>query len=292
MAGYSGGFVRKAAALFLAAATILLPQAAMAATVDLQPPTAEAFGRYAELTQAKFQAQLAASGPFLCIDTLPPAGREAAYAELRAGKVVIEKMETLDDGKPIAVPGGILHHWIGTVFIPGATLEQTLAIEQDYDHHQIYFQPDVVRSKILAHNGGNFDIFLRLKKTEVITVVLDTEHAIHYQTISATRAASWSHTTRIQQVENPGAPDEHLDPPGEDDGFLWRVNTYWKFEQKDGGTYVESQSVSLTRDIPLGLGWMIGPFVESVPHESLTFTLTATRTAVLAHANATATASR
>jgi hypothetical protein len=59
------------------------------------------------------------------------------------------------------------------------------------------------------------------------------------------------------------------------------MNTYWRFEEKDGGTYVESESISLTRDIPTGLGLLVGPFVNSIPRESLTFTLATTRSAVL-----------
>src|SRR5271163_3848194 len=92
---------------------------------------------------------------------------------------------------------------------------------------------------------------------------------------------SRSHTTRIQEVENAGKSDERLDPEGHDRGFLWKMNTYWRFEEKDGGTYVECRSISLTRDIPAGLGWLIGPYVTSVPRESLTFTLATTRSAVL-----------
>ncbi|HTV57302.1 MAG TPA: hypothetical protein VMJ93_00355 [Verrucomicrobiae bacterium] len=281
MAGKAGGFASKSLAVALAAALALSMAAPPALAANLRPSTAAAFDRYAALTQQRFQEQLASGGPFLWIDTLPAARRDAAYASLRAGNVVIEKMETLDNGKPIPVPGGLIHHWIGTVFIPGATLSETLTLEKDYNHHQTYFQPDVIRSKILRQDGDDYVVLLRFKKQKIVTVILDTEHVVHYQPIDATRAASWSHTTRIQQVENAGAAEERMDPPGQDDGFLWRMNTYWKFEQKDGGTYVESQSVSLTRDIPMGLGWMIGPFVESIPRESLTFTLSATRSAVL-----------
>jgi hypothetical protein len=43
---------------------------------------------------------------------------------------------------------------------------------------------------------------------------------------------------------------------------------------------VQSEVASLTRDIPTGLGWMIGPFVTEIPKETLTFTLEATRKAV------------
>ena len=115
----------------------------------------------------------------------------------------------------------------------------------------------------------------------MITTVLYTEHEVHYQMMDATHAWSRSHTTRIQEVDNPGKPDEHLEPEGHGNGFLWRMNTYWRFEEKDGGVYVESESISLTRDIPEGLGWMIGPFVSSIPRESLTFTLVTTRSAVM-----------
>jgi hypothetical protein len=280
----SGSLKSKALSWALALAIAAAPSitaAAPAPGVDLQPATSDAFDRYAQLTQAQFQAQLSPSGQFLWVDRLPVAQRNAAYADLRAGKVVIEEEQTLDNGKPIPVPAGMIHHWIATVFIPGATLAQTLSLEQDYSEHCIYFQPDVVRSRLLHHDGDDFLVELRFKEKKVITVVLDTQHDIHYQSIDATHAASWSRTTRVQQVENAGTPNERLDPPGQDDGFLWRMNTYWKFEQKDGGTYVESQSVSLTRDVPLGLGWVVGPFVESIPRESLNFTLSATRAAVL-----------
>jgi hypothetical protein len=82
-------------------------------------------------------------------------------------------------------------------------------------------------------------------------------------------------------VENAGEPTERLEPQGHDRGFLWGMDTYWRFQEKDGGTYVECQSVSLTRDIPTGLGWTVGPFVTSVPRESLTFTLVTARSAEL-----------
>jgi hypothetical protein len=122
---------------------------------------------------------------------------------------------------------------------------------------------------------------LRFYKKKVITIVDDTDHQVHYQVVDATHAWSRSHATRIQEVENAGEPSERLDPPGHDRGFLWGMDTYWRFQEKDGGTYVECQSVSLTRDIPTGLGWAVGPFITSVPRESLTFTLVTARSAEL-----------
>ena len=259
---------------------------------DLEPKTVEAFNHYVQLTEAQTDSELARREPYLWVEGLPDDRRAAAEAQLRAGDVVIERLETADPeagnrgrsgdpAKPILIPGGMIHHWIGTVFIPGATLAETLALEEDYDHHQEYFRPDVVRSKILRHDGNDYAIDLRLYKKKVITTILDTEHEVHYAPVDATHAWSRSRTTRIQEVDDAGQPGEHLEPAGHDRGFLWRMNTYWRFEEKNGGTYVECQSISLTRDIPTGLGWLIGPYVNSVPRESLTFTLATTRAAVL-----------
>jgi len=251
---------------------------------DLQPKTVEAFDHYVQLTEAQIDSESARHDPYLWVERLPEDRRAAAVAQLRAGQVVIERLNTVDPGEPekhINVPDGMIHHWIGTVFIPGATLAQTLALEEDYNHHQDYFRPDVMRSRILRHEANDFTVELRLYKKKVITTVLDTEHEIHYALIDSTHASSFSRTTRIQEVDNAGEKDERLEPAGHDRGFLWRMNTYWTFEQKDGGTYVECQSISLTRDIPEGLGWLIGPYVTSVPRESLTFTLATTRSAVL-----------
>jgi hypothetical protein len=265
------------------AAWCMLPSPASAA--DLQAKTVEAFDRYVHATDARFDAELERhEQPYLWVERLPEDRRRAAETQLRAGQVVIERLNTLDesdDGKPIAVPGGMIHHWIGTVFIAGATLAQTLALEEDYDHHQDYFHPDVVRSRILRHDGNDYVIQLRFYKKKVVTTVIDTEHEVHYALVDATHAWSRSRTTRIQEVDNAGETSERLEPVGHDRGFLWRMNTYWRFEEKDGGTYVECQSVSLTRDIPEGLGWLVGSYVTSVPRESLTFTLATTRSAVL-----------
>ncbi|HTX14296.1 MAG TPA: hypothetical protein VMD77_03295 [Candidatus Baltobacteraceae bacterium] len=251
----------------------------------MQPRTVEAFDRYVRVAEAQIGAQLAQRQPYLWVESLPANRRSAADAQLRAGQVVIARLDATGKNasdKPVAVPGGgMIHHWIGTVFIPGATLDQTLALEEDYDHQQEYFHRDVMRSRILRREGNDFTIELRLYKKKVITTVLDTEHEVHYTIVDATHAWSRSRTIRIQEVDNAGTRDERLEPEGHDRGLLWRMNTYWRFEEKDGGTYVECQSISLTRDIPTGLGWLIGAYVNSVPRESLTFTLETTRATVL-----------
>jgi len=279
----AGSRAKRALAIFFAA-SLALPLPVHAA--DLQPQTAQAYDRYIQLTAAQVTAELAQSGPYLWVERLPPEQRAADEEQLRNGQLVIERLDTLDSGKTIPVPGGIIHHWIGTAFVPGATLGQTLAFMQDYDHKTEYFKPDIVRSKILRHDGDDYFVLLRFYNKKIITTVIDTDQEIHYHVLDRTHAYSRSRTTRVQEVENAGKSDEKLEAEGHDRGFMWRMNTYWRFEEKDGGTYVECQAISLTRDIPTGLGWMVGSFVTSVPRESLTFTLTTARTALLQRAAA------
>jgi len=273
----SDALARRLMAVFLA--TILLFVLPLNAA-DLQAQAAQNYARYIALTQAQVDAELAQSGSYLWVERLPEARRTEALAQLRSGGVVIEKLETLDDGKPIAVPGGLIHHWIGTAFVPGATLAQTLAFMQDYDHKVEYFKPDIVRSKILRHEGDDYFVLLRFYQKKIITTVIDTDQEVHYHVVDKTHAWSRSNATRVQEVDNPGKSDERLEPEGHDRGFVWKLNTFWRFEEKDGGTYLECQAISLSRDIPTGLGWMVGSFVSSVPRESLTFTLTTARAAL------------
>jgi len=279
--GRSDG-IRESTLAFVVAGLCAFVQPACA--TDLGPSTLQQFDHYIQLAERRIE--LASHEPFLWVDRLPADRRAVAQSQLRAGQVVIERLDANvadaenDLTKPILVSGGIIHHWVGTVFIPGATLAETIAFEQDYDHHQDYFRPNVMRSKILRREGNDFIIQLRLLEKKVITTVIDTQQEVHYQFVGPTQAWSRSQATRIQEVDHAGEVDERLEPAGHDRGFLWRMNTYWRFEESDGGTYVECQSISLTRDIPTGLGWLIEPYLTSVPRESLTFTLATTRSQV------------
>ena len=244
---------------------------------ELHQKTAAAFDHYVALSETKIDASLNDNRGFLWADRLPPEQRATILARLSAGHIVIERAETLENGKTIAIPGGLIHDWIGTVFIPGATSRQTLALVEDYDHQSEYYRPRVLASKILWHEGNDYRVYLRLYEKKVLTCVLDTRHDVHYSIIDQSHAWSRSRSTQIREVATWGKPGEGDLPAGHDDGYLWRMNTYWRFEQKDGGTYVECRSISLTRDIPKGVGWLISGYVESIPRESLEFTLDTTK---------------
>ena len=227
------------------------------------------------------QSELAPGGVFLWIDSLPEPHRSEAYARLQRGEVISAKLQTPDPSGQSSTPGALIHHWVGTVFIPGASLRQALALVQDYDHHSEYYKPRVEKSKIVERSGDDLKVYFRLVQKKIITVVLDTEYSVHNHQLDATRAFSDSYSTRITEIEHPGEASEQAMPPGNDDGFLWRLNSYWRFSEANHGVYIQCEAISLTRDIPTGLNWLIAPFIESIPKESLEFTLQSTRNAVL-----------
>ena len=247
---------------------------------ELKTETQQAFERYVKLTEARNAAELKLGTNLLWVDGLPEEQRAEAYAALKRGEVKMQKLETRINGEAIRCPGGMIHHWAGVVFVPGAKLEDVLSVLEDYDKHSVYFSPDVERSKIESRNSDHFRVFLRFRRHKVITVVLNTEHEVDYFQDAPGKAHSRSSAVRIAEVANAGKTDEREKPPGDDGGFLWRMETWWRMEEGDGGVYVQSEAASLTRDIPAGLGWMIGPFVTGIPKETLTFTLEATRKAV------------
>lgn len=258
-------------------------QSLSASGADLRAGTLEGFARYVRAAEARIRRQVQRPEGFLYIDGLAPERRSQVAGKLRRGEIFMERLVTLDAaGRRIEVPDGLVHHWIGAVFIPGASLRPVLEFTQDYRHHQDYFS-EIVRSRLLARNGQDFKIYYRLRKRKVITVTLDTEHDVRYVRLDAAHCWSRSISTRIAEVVNAGRPDEHLKPVGHDRGFLWRANSYWRFAGRDGGVYIEYEAVSLTRDFPTGVGWLIAPFVRSVPKESIEMTLSTTRRAVLSH---------
>ena len=242
--------------------------------------TLQAFQQYVAIADTQNNRNLG-EGNFLWIDDLPEKEKQDVYAGLKRGEIEMRRVPPEATGANAGIPGGMIHDWKGIVFIPGANLDQVLRVLQDYDHQATIYAPDVEKAKIEERDGNHYVVFLRFRRTKVVTVVLDTEHDVNYFRDSPTRAHSRSSAIRIAEVENPNSPNEKEKKPGEDQGFLWKMETWWRLQEKDGGVYVQNHVVSLTRDVPTGLGWLIEPFITSIPKDSLEFTLGATRKAVL-----------
>jgi len=172
------GFLTVAAGLCIYVAPAALAEAA--ALPKLKSETQEAFDRYVRLVETRNEAELKRGTKLLWVDGLSREQRDEAYAALKRGEVQMKKLEILENGKPMACPGGMIHHWTGVVFIPGAKLEDVLGVLKDYDRHSVYYAPDVERSKIETRDGDHFRVFLRFRRHKVITVVLNTEHEVQY----------------------------------------------------------------------------------------------------------------
>jgi hypothetical protein len=265
---------------FLLLSLITLP--VVARPGELSPETLAAFNRYVTLTEQRMTRQLNDPHVFLYVNALPAGERRQALESLRRGEVYLARITTRNpSGAEIAVPDGMIHHWLGTAFIPGATVNEVLNVVQDYDHKQDVY-PEVVKSHLISREGEHFKAMMRFREHHVITVVLDTEHDIVYTELDPTHWYSRSYSTRVSQVEDAGKAGEHDLSDGDGAGFMWRIDSFWRFAQQDGGTYLEVEAISLSRAIPTGVGWMIKPFITSVPRESLKDTLSCTRSAVLA----------
>jgi hypothetical protein len=240
--------------------------------VQLSPPTLEAFNAYIHQAETEMEQTLRGNGPFLWSELAPERAQEVGR-----GRVVAEFWSGRG---PAKVPNGLIHDWIAAAFISDATIQKILAVIQDYDNHKNIYKPEVIDSKLVGHEDNNFQVYLRLLKKKIITVVLDTYHEVHYLPVDRTHWLCRSYTTRIAEVEDAGGAKERVLQPDTGYGFLWRLYSYWRFEERDGGVVVECRAISLTRDVPFGLGWAIEPIIQKLPRESLIHTLEATSRAL------------
>ncbi|HTW48877.1 MAG TPA: hypothetical protein VMD92_13070 [Acidobacteriaceae bacterium] len=192
---------------------------------------------------------------------------------LRAGQLIVEQLTP-----PVgaALPRAMLHHWRATAFAPGATAEDFDRLMLDFSAWPHVYAPEVLAARVIAQQGDRYQMMMRVRQRHVLIVTMDTSYDVVFGRLDAGHRFSASRSTQISEIDGHGralsAADEH--------GYLWRQNTYWSCVERDGGLYLQIESISLTRSIPTGLAWAIGPFVESVPRESLEFTLRATSRAL------------
>ncbi len=253
---------------------------APAHAAELKPETVAAFQRYIRATEAQMDDDLR-NNQFLFIDRLPDAQRREAYEELQQGQVYISELHSEEDLHPIRIPNGLVHHWAGAIFIPKATLSDTIAVLNDYDNEPEIYKPEIRRSKLIEQNGNESKIYLQFYNKSIITVVLNAYFDVMQTQIGSTRVQSASRSTRIVEVADAGSPNEHERADGDDRGYMWRLNSYWRIEKKDGGVYIENESITLTRTVPLLIAWLVNPLTKSIPHDVLLHSLTNTRNAIV-----------
>lgn len=232
------------------------------------PAAVAGFNSYAARVESRLAEQHGSANGFLA---------STDRARLENGQFVIEQ---LTPANGLELPGALVHHWRGTAFLPGVTLADYERVLRDFKTYPRHWAPEVVWASVLRQDGDSYQVAMRMMQRHIFTVVLDATYDVKFNRLDAQHGYSVSRSTKIAEIETPGTARERALTLGEEHGFLWRMNSYWSYEEQDGGLYVQIESITLTRSVPTGLGWAIGPFIESIPRESLEFTLRATRDAL------------
>ena len=245
----------------------------LAQTDSLRPQTVAAWNDYLGAANARLEHDIREKNSFLRIDHDP-----GLSARLRGGAIAIS---AAGSNGHTAVPHGLITDWVGDIFVPNATIGDVFARLNDYDRYQQFFNPTVVDAHLLGHAGAeyNFSMVLR-QKVLFVTPVLEGDYESQTTEVDDHRWYTVSHTTRLQDVENYGKPSQRKLPPDQGHGYIWRIYNITRFEERDGGVYVEIEAMALSRDVPAGLRWLIDPVVRQLPRNSLSATLQQTRDAV------------
>jgi hypothetical protein len=245
---------------------------------ELKPATLQAWNQYVEGADAAMRTRLDPGHQFLWTDESPDRS-----ARLRRGEILVEPM--IGPGVR-RLPDGLIHHWVGALFIPGATLESVLAVAHDYDHYKEIYRPKVVDSKLLASEDGRQKYsILWLNNVLFVNAALKSEYEAHDFPVDQRRWYNIAHVTNAhQEVDSYGQKDERVLPPGQGNGFIWRLQSIVRYEERDGGVYVELEAIGLTRDIPASLRWLANPLVARLSRSTLATSLRRTREGVAASA--------
>lgn len=240
-----------------------------------QPKTIQAWNAYVASTEARIESELAATGAFLASDATDDRGviRDA----ITKGVIPVGTLSTVDrSGRELSVPGGTIAHWRGAVLLPGISLDSLLHRLQHPDERGPY-PDDVLSLHVLDRAPDRLTLAMRLSRTRIVTATYDTEHVATYRRLGPTRASSRSVSTKIVEVADAGTNAERVLAEGRDRGFLWRMNSYWRYEEVPSGVIVELESITLSRGIPMGLGIVLEPMIDRIARESVTRTLASVR---------------
>jgi putative flippase GtrA len=262
-----------AALLFLCSLLILAFGSGRILAADLQPETAKAWLSAVDKTERRISAELTAGQGFFALEFQDPRTAAKERSELLSGEIPVRRVSEKDD----AIPDGMIHHWRGSVFIPGITLDYVLSRVEN-PRPEDSKQEDVLDSRVLDKSPGHIRMYLKLQRSKIVTVVYNTEHLVRFRRCGNGRAFSSSTATRIAEIENFRESTEREKPEGHDHGYLWRMNSYWRYEEIKGGVLVECESMTLSRSIPSLLEFMVRPLINSVARESMKRTLESMRT--------------
>ena len=255
----------------IALVAAFLPAPAVAA--DLRPEAIQAWQEYLSAAEARNQTHLSPGGSFLSIDAIP-----GEAAKLRRGDVAVSPAAP---NIPLKVPTGLIHDWTGDIFIPNASLGDVIRVVRDYEQYDSVYHPAVVSSKSLDRSewADQFSMVV-MNKSFFARRALDSDYRSTFTRLDDKRWYSTSESTRVQEISDYGSPSQCTLPEGHGTGVIWRLYSVARYEERDGGVYIELEAIALSRDIPGALRWMVDPIVRRVSRSSIVTSLQQTAEAV------------
>ncbi len=249
---------------------IILAAVTISKAVELKPTTLHAWNSYVRTVISSMEQRASGAVPFLWVDESPDLKNRAL-----AGESVVAPHDH------DRIQNGLIHHWVGAIFLPGASIEQVMAVLTDYDRYKDIYAPMIMKSKLLERSDRSEKVNLLLvgKAAGVIGAV-DTDDEIQTVKLDATRIYTVSNSIRSQEISDYGKPNEHLLPQDQGPGYVWRTFGITRLMQRDGGVYLETETVTLSRGIPWEFRWLIAPVTERLPRNIMIQTLNDTREAV------------
>jgi hypothetical protein len=251
-----------------------------AEAAELTKETTRAWDRYFAWADEKVQRELQDPKIFLIQNALPAGDQASVQRQLESGQIAVRQMYNVSPpGANFKIPGGEIHHWWGAIMLRNTSLARLLEFLQDYDNHGGRFA-DVEKSRLISKNGNRYRFFFRVRRSKsFVTAYYNTEQECLYTLYGPTRASSQSLATKIAELDNPGTASEREKTPGNDRGFLWRLASWWRFEQRGNNVVIELESASLSCSIPLFVKIIPGlsGYIRSTPRESLESVLNSIR---------------
>jgi hypothetical protein len=242
---------------------------------ELKKETLKDWDDYIQASSLKMHDRMRPDSRFLWVDEVPDRNRQ-----VRAGKILVSPA---GPHIPKPVTNGLIHDWIGASFIPGAKLEDVFSVVRDYDRYKTFYPPSVTDSKSLSADGPtNKFTLLLVNKEAVAKTALESEYEACYLPFAEKQWYGMAYSTRVQEIRNFGHPSETKLPPDEGTGYIWRIYSLARFEERDGGVYMELEAMALSRDIPVAVRWAVDPIVRRVSKNALITSLRQTSEAVRA----------
>ena len=206
---------------------------------DLQPRTVQAYEKHAEQAVREFLAR--------------------AQKVVRATRLcdgVMTARAATGDGI-LNVPDGLIHNWMATAFVRGATLRQVTDVARDYPSYSKVYE-NVKSARVLSQQGDIYRVRLRLEEGGLgVEAVLDVSSTVEYRMLGDGSVSAMSKSDEIRQVNNAGRPNESLRPAGRDSGYLWRAHTLTLFVPSEEGVFVVMETLGLSRGFPPFTGWAL-----------------------------------